>query len=126
MKSGGAFEELFNKRIDEIQNMNKQIDFNNLIYHFATLGLAPINIIRFKGPIHIYNDIKIQKQFKSNLSEIITWNANYRKEVQLNTTKNIKNLYNSKEKDYVEIRSEAMYKTKYGTGLKILFSKQML
>ena len=46
--------------------------------------------------------------------------------------KNIKNLYNSKNKviklynDYAKIISEAMYKTKQGTGLKILTPKQML
>ena len=38
--------------------MSKQIDFNNLIYYFTTPGLAPINLIRFKDPMHIYNDIK--------------------------------------------------------------------
>ena len=39
-----TFEELSNKRVGEIQNMSNQIDFNNLIYHFTTPGLAPINI----------------------------------------------------------------------------------
>ena len=38
--------------------MSKQIDFNNLIYYFTTPDLALINFIRFKGPMHIYNDIK--------------------------------------------------------------------
>ena len=28
------FEELANKRIDEIKNLSKQIDFNNLTYYF--------------------------------------------------------------------------------------------
>ena len=46
--------------------------------------------------------------------------------------KNIKNLYNSRQKvinlfnDYAKVRSEAIYKTKQGTRLKILTSKQML
>ena len=46
--------------------------------------------------------------------------------------KNIKNFYNSKENvvklynDYAKIISEAMYKSKHGTGLKILTPKQML
>ena len=39
-----TFEELSNKRVGEIQNMSNQIDFNNLIYHFTTPGLPPINI----------------------------------------------------------------------------------
>ena len=91
----------------------------------------------------IYNDVKNgnvtlekigndQKQFKSNISEITTGNPNYRKKDQLNTIKNIKNLYKSREKgielfnDYAKIRSEAMYKTKHGTGLEILTPKQIL
>ena len=46
--------------------------------------------------------------------------------------KNIKNLYNSRDKviklynDYAQIISEAMYKTKQGTTLKIITPKQML
>ena len=46
--------------------------------------------------------------------------------------KNIKNLYNSRDKviklynDYAQIISEAMYKTKQGTRLKIITPKQML
>ena len=122
--------------------MSKQIYFNNLIYHFTTPGLVPINFVRFKNPAHIYNDIKNgnaalekieenQKQFKSSLSETTTRNTKYRKEDQLNKRKSIKNLYKSKEKviklfnDYVKIRSEAMCKTKIGIALKILTPKQM-
>ena len=46
--------------------------------------------------------------------------------------KNIKNLYNSREKviklfnDYSKIHSEAIFKPKDGTGLKILTPKHML
>ena len=46
--------------------------------------------------------------------------------------KNIKNFYNSKENvvklynNYAKIISEAMCKSKHGTGLKILTPKQML
>ena len=51
---------------------------------------------------------------------------------QLYTMKNIKNFYNSKENvvklhnNYAKIISEAMHKSKHGTGLKILTPKQML
>ena len=72
-----------------------------------------------------------QKQFKSTLNKIATRNSNYKSKVQLNTIKNINNLYNSREKviklynDYAKIKSEAMQKTKQGTGLKIPTSRQM-
>ena len=58
LKYKEIFEELSNKRINEIQNMGKKIDFNKLIYYFTTLNLDPISFVRFKVPIHIYNDIK--------------------------------------------------------------------
>ena len=52
------FEEHSYRRISEIQNMSDQIEFNNLIYYFTTPGLAPLNFLTFRGPIHFYNDIK--------------------------------------------------------------------
>ena len=52
------FEELANKRTDEIQNLSKQIDFNNLTYYFKGES-APKNVIGFKGPLDFYKNIKI-------------------------------------------------------------------
>ena len=42
-----VFNELSNERIDEIHNISKEIDFNNLTYHFKGSNTAPINFIRF-------------------------------------------------------------------------------
>ena len=70
------------------------------------------------------------QQKKQN--EITTGNPKTKSRDQLYTTKNIKNLYNSREKvlklynDYAKIISEAMYEEKQGTGIKILTPKQML
>ena len=55
----------------------------------------------------------------------------YIKKYQLNTITNIKSLYNSRQKvsdlfnDYAKTRSEDMFQTKQGTGLKILTPKRM-
>ena len=93
--------------------------------------------------MHTYNNIKNagisikrveqnQEQFKSSLNEIKRRNPKNKSKVQLNTTKNIKNLYESRKKviklynNYAKIMSEAKYKTKYGKGLKILTPKQTL
>ena len=93
--------------------------------------------------MHTYNNIKNagisikrvepnQEQFKSSLNEIKRRNPKNKSKVQLNTTKNIKNLYESRKKviklynNYAKIMSEAKYKTKYGEGLKILTPKQTL
>ena len=138
-----VFNELSNERIDEIHNISKEIDFNNLTYHFKGSNTAPIIIIDFRGPMYIYNEIKKgnmstekikedQKQFKSKVNEITIRNPKHKAKDQLDTIKNIKNLYNSRDKiiklynDYAKIITEAIYKTKQGTGLKILTPKQML
>ena len=85
--------------MSEIQDIAKQIDFNNLTYYFTDLNLAPINFIKFKGPMHIYNDIKNgntpiekieedQKQFKLELNEIRK-NPKKKSADQIKTIKNI-------------------------------------
>ena len=143
LKYKDVFNELSNKRIGEVYNISKEINFNNLTYHFKGSNTAPINFVDFRGPMHIYNEIKNgnisiekteedQKQFKSQLNEITTVNPKHRSKDQLKAIKNVKNLYNSRDKviklykGYAKIISKAMYKTKQGTGLKILAPKQML
>ena len=41
----------------EIQKLNNQIDFNNLIYYFKGKS-APKNVIGFKGWLGLFNSIK--------------------------------------------------------------------
>ena len=92
-----TYNRLLGERLNEIEEINKEAEFNNLTYYFKISGISPINFI------------------------------------QLDTIKNVKNLYDSRQKivnlfnDSANIRSEAIYKTKQdGTGLKILTPKQML
>ena len=115
-----VFDELSHERMIEIQDMNKEIDFNNLTCYFTSLNLNPIKFIKFKGSMHIYNDTKNgetpmekteedKKKIKSDLNHITTGNPKFKKEYQLNSIKNIKNLYNSRQKvnnlfnDYAKI-----------------------
>ena len=135
-------DKLSRERIGETYNISKKIDFNNFTYYFKDPGLALIKFIGFRGPLNIHEEIKNgnvsiekmgedQKQFKSKLNEITTGNPKKSKD-QLYTIKDIKNLYNSRDKviklnnDYAKIISEVMYKTKQGIGLKILTPRQML
>ena len=77
-----------------------------------------------------------QKKFKSELNEITSGNPKHKSEKQSYTIKNVRNLYDSRQKiinllnDNAKIRSEAIYKSKQnetkGKGLKILTPKQML
>ena len=104
-----VFNELSNERIDEIHNISKEFDFNNLTYHFKGSDTAPINFINFSGPMYIYNELKNrnvstekieedEKQFKSKLSEITAGNPKHKSKDQLDTIKSIKNLYNTRDK----------------------------
>ena len=139
-KQKEIFEELANKRIDEIQNLSKQTDFNNLTYYSKGKS-AQKYFVGFKGPLGFYKnmkegDIKLekaeekQKEFKSDLNEISK--RRYKPENEKSSIKNIKTLYKSREKvtklfdNYSGIASEAKYGTKYGEGLKILTPKHML
>ena len=56
-KQKEIFEVLANKRIEEIQDLSKQIDFNNLTYHFQG-NTASKTFIGFKGPLGFYKNIK--------------------------------------------------------------------
>ena len=38
--------------------MSNIIDFDNFIYYFTSPNLAPINCSRYRGPTHIYKDMK--------------------------------------------------------------------
>ena len=76
-----------------------------------------------------------QKKIKSELNEITSGNPKHKNEEQSYTIKNVKNLYDSREKiinllnDNAKITSESIYKAKQnktkGIGLKILTPKQM-
>ena len=96
--------------------------------------------------MYIYNQLKIgdktlsqveedQKKNRSELGQITSGRPKDKSDNQKDTVKNLKNLYNSRQKivdllnDNSRIRSETIYKTNKkatGKGLKILTTKQML
>ena len=51
--------------MSEIQDMVKQIEFNNLTYYFLGSNISAICFIKFKGPMHIYNNIKNGRRSKT-------------------------------------------------------------
>ena len=78
----------------------------------------------------------VKQKFKREFCQIKSGNPDHKSGKQLHTIKNVKNLYDSRQKiidlfnSYSKIRSEALYKSKQnkteGKGLKILTPKQML
>ena len=77
-----------------------------------------------------------QKKFKREFGPIKSGNPDHKSDKQLYTIKNVKNIYESRQKiidlfnSYSKIRSDANYNAKQtdtkGKGLKILTPKQMI
>ena len=143
------YNRLFDKRLNEIQEISNEIGYNNLNYSFKTRSSGSIYFIKYKGPFGLFGEMRDgnislkeaeenQEDFKKELGQITSGNPKHKEQYQLETIKSVKNLYNSRQKfidlfnDSAKIRSEAMYRSKQNetehgtTGLKILTPKQML
>ena len=129
-KQKEIFEELANNRMEEIQDLRKQIDSNNLPYHYKG-NTAPKTLIGYKGPLRFYRSIKEgyitlqkadedQKEFKSKINKIVI--GSNKSEDQKSVIIYIKTPYESREKviklfdNYFGIVSEAKCKAKQGKG----------
>ena len=44
--------------MDEIREIKKKIDYNNLTYHFKTKTISPINCNKSKGPFNTFKEIR--------------------------------------------------------------------
>ena len=108
-----------NYKLSEIRESIEPINFNDLKYNFKSPEIAP--------------DVeKEQIKLKSDLSHIRQGSWKHKPPEQIQTIRNIENLYNSREKvvkmfnDYPKNISRNIYESKQGKGLKILTPKQML
>ena len=136
------YSDYFIDKMAEIRN-SFEIDFSNLKYTFKDRNNAPIDFIGFKGPLQIFKDIndgdipleeveKNQIKLKSYLGHITQGNPKNKSEEQNNIINNVTDLYESREKavqmfnNCAKDMSRNIYKSKQGTGLKILTPKQIL
>ena len=136
------FKDIYNKRLDKIEELNNKIDYNNLNYVVVGTGhkysfddlddlLTFLNNIK-KGEISMEKAIKQQLNFYKYLNLIRIGNKN---DNQKRTLANINVFYNAREnaikfiQDYgrmiLEAREQALVE-EYGKGLKILTPNQML
>ena len=55
-------EKTFNRIIDEtmheIREISKKNKYNNLTYHYITPGIRPNHFTEFRGPLHIFKEMK--------------------------------------------------------------------
>ena len=142
-----SYNKLLVKRLDEIQELSKNIDYKYWNYIFTTKASGSINFTGYKSPFSLFKNIRngdispemaeeYQKKFKREFGQIKSGNPDHKSNKQLYTIKNVKNLYDSRQKiidlfnSYSKIRSEALYKWKQnkteGKKLKILTPKQMI
>ena len=137
----------FDEKLAEVQELSREIDSKNLHNNFTTKSSGSINFIRFKGPFSLFKKIRDgdislemveedQEKFKRELCQIKSGNPIHKSEMQLYTIRNVKNLYDLRQKiidlfnNYSKIKSQSIYRSKQneieGKGLKILTPKQML
>ena len=53
-----SYNKLFEEKLDEIQELSKEIDYKNLNYNFTTIDSRPIHFIKFKGPFSYFKKIR--------------------------------------------------------------------
>ena len=126
-----------------IRESYEPVDFNNLNYNFKDLKIPSVSFSKFKGPLHTFKSIydgyitledveKEQKELRKDLGRIKQRYPKDKSPEQPKKKKKNRNLYNSSEEvvqmfnDYAKNMSRNIYKSKQGTGLKILTPKQML
>ena len=138
----GIFKDIYNKRLDKIEELNNKIDYNNLNYVVVGTGdeynfnnlddpLTLLNNIE-KGKISMEKAIEQQYNFHKYLNLIRIGNKN---DNQKRTLANINIFYNARDnatqfiRDYggmiLEAKNQAI-EEQFDKGLKILTPNQML
>ena len=136
-----AFKDIYNKRLDKIEELSNKIDYNDLRYAVVN-NRTSYNFSELEDPLTFLNDIKkgetsleeakaTQQNYFDYLNIIRKGNKNAK---QRKSLANINMLYNARNdaikfiEDYGSMILEAkkLAREQEGTGLKILTSNQML
>ena len=139
-KEREIFKDIYNKRLDKIEELNNKIDYNNLQYTIYSRKEI-INFSELKDPLTLLNEIKkgemtleearnYQEDYLGYLKNIRKGNKNVE---QKQTLANLNMFYNAREEamkfieDYGSMILEAkkLAREHEGTGLKILTPNQM-
>ena len=139
-KEREIFKDIYNKRLDKIEELNNKIDYNNLKYIVVSSGdeydfnnlddpLAFLNNIK-KGKISLDEAIEQQRNYYNYLNIIRIGNKNDNQKKVLANANILYNARNSAIKfiqDHASMILEAKRLARQeGTGLKILTPNQML
>ena len=144
-KEREIFKDIFNKKLNKIEEMNNEIDYDDLDYVILSKDMEYYFSIE-KDPISLLNDIKEGKisieearnRQKNYLHYLNIIRKGYKNSVQKKTLSNIENHYNARNsvikfiEDYgtMVLDAKRLAKEQEGTGanemLKILTPNQML
>ena len=58
LKQKEAYNKIYDEKLNEIQEMRKEIDYKSLVYNFTSKISGSINFIKFKGPSGLFKEIK--------------------------------------------------------------------
>ena len=135
------FKDIFNKRLDRIEELNNKIDYNNLKY-VSVNNRSSYSFSELEDPLTLLNEIKKRE---TSLEEAKTEQQNYleylnvirkgnKNAEQRKTLANINMFYNARNdaikfiEDYGSMILEAkkLAREQEGTGLKMLTPNQML
>ena len=135
------FKDIYNKKLDKLEELNNKIDYNNLKYVTAN-NRSSYTFSEVEDPITFLNEIKkgetsleeakiTQENFLEYLSVIRKGNKNAE---QKKTLANINMLYNARNEaikfieDYglMILEAKKLAREQEGTGLKILTPNQIL
>ena len=104
-----TYNKLFDEKLDEMQELSREIDYKNLNYDFTTKASCSINFTGYNRPFILFKKIRDgdislemaeedQRKFKRELAQIKSGNPDHKSDKQLWTIKNVKNLYHSRQK----------------------------
>ena len=93
-----SYNKIFDEKLDEIQELSREIDYKNLNYNFTTKASGSINFIKFKGSFSLFKKIRDgeisidmaeedQGEFKREFREIKSGNPKHKSEMHLYTIK---------------------------------------
>ena len=102
-KKEESYNKLADEKLDEIRELSREIDCKNLNDNFTT------NFIKCKGSFSLFKKIRDreislemaeedQEKFKREFSKIKSGNPKHKSEMQLYAIKNVKKLYDSRQK----------------------------
>ena len=95
-----SYNKLFHKKLNEIQELSREIHYKDLNYNFMTKASSSINFIKFKSPFNNFKKIRDrdislemadedQEKFRRELGQTKSGNPKHKSEMQLCTIKNV-------------------------------------